>query len=65
LLLLAVGDIEGGAHMLVAGWLSDMDRQNEIILGGRRVLRFPAMALRLHQDRVADQLRRGLRTRAG
>lgn len=54
-------EVDGSAHMLVASWANDMDRQNEVTLGDRRVLRFSTMAVRLHEARVADQLGRGLR----
>lgn len=37
-----------------------MDRQNEIVAGGLRMLRFPTLALRLDPQRFVDQIRRAL-----
>lgn len=54
-------EVDGDSHRMVLAWWADMDRQNEVALGDRRVLRFPAMAARLAADRVLDQVARGLR----
>jgi hypothetical protein len=54
-------DIDGGAlHMVAERWWRDMERENELKLVGTAVLRFPSLAVRLHPERVADQLRRAL-----
>lgn len=37
-----------------------MDRGNELVIGGDRLLRFPSVALRLDSDRCMDQLGRAL-----
>jgi hypothetical protein len=51
-------------HMDPVQWVADLDRQNELTLGSRTVLRYPLWALRHHHAHVADQLRRAL-TAAG
>jgi hypothetical protein len=35
-----------------------MSRQNELMIGGQPVLRYPSWMIRLESDRVVDQLRR-------
>lgn len=59
-------EIDGVAHMSVATWVDDAWRQNDVVIGGRTVLRFPQLAVRLHPDRVIAQttaalVRRGWR----
>jgi hypothetical protein len=51
-------EIDGRGHLEVETWTDDLDRQNEVVIGGRPVLRFPSVIVRLHGDRVVDQLRR-------
>lgn len=53
-------EIDGAAHARVGNWWADMDRANEITLADRRLLRFPAVSLRLHPERVLEHVRRGL-----
>ena len=53
-----VVEIDGAAHMQVESWLDDTDRQNEVVIGGAPVLRFPSLTIRLDPSRVVDQLRR-------
>lgn len=53
-------EADGGIHMRAGNWWADLDRANEIALAGPRVLRFPSVALRLHAERVVEQVRRGL-----
>lgn len=55
-----VVEVDGSAHMQIDSWLGDSDRQNEIVIGGRPVLRFPSITIRLDAQRVVDQLRRML-----
>lgn len=51
-------EIDGGVHLLpVVAWADD-ERQNELVIAGDRVLRFPSVACRVAEARVADQLRR-------
>ncbi len=56
-------EVDGGAHRDAPSWWSDLNRQNEIVLGDRLVLRFSAHALRETPALVADQLRRALALR--
>ena len=61
-----LAEIDGVAHMSVATWVDDAWRQNDVVIGGRTVLRFPQLAVRLHPDRVIAQttaalVRRGWR----
>jgi hypothetical protein len=51
-------EVDGRGHMHVETWLDDTDRQNEVVIGGRPVLRFPSLTVRLEEGRVVDQLRR-------
>ena len=37
-----------------------MDRQNELVIAGERLLRFPSVAFYLDPARVADQIHRAL-----
>lgn len=53
-------EIDGAAHMRVRNWWADLDRANELTLDGRRLLRFPAVALRVRPARVLEHVRRGL-----
>ena len=55
-------EVDGAPHLSVLNAWSDMQRQNEIVLDGQRVLRFPSIALRVDEDKVVAQLRRGLLT---
>lgn len=56
-------EVDGSVHMVAQSWWDDMDRQNEVGLDDRLVLRFPSHAIREQRARVADQVRRGLRRR--
>lgn len=53
-------EIDGGQHMDVENWWRDMIRQNDIWLGGERVMRFPAWAIRHDPQTVVAQLRAAL-----
>jgi hypothetical protein len=53
-----VVEIDGRGHMEVQTWIDDADRQNEVVIDGRVVLRFPSLTVRLEPGRVVDQLRR-------
>ncbi len=54
-------EVDGGHHALALHPLADALRQNEVTLGGRRVLRVPVLGLRLDPDAFLDQIGRGLR----
>jgi hypothetical protein len=51
-------EVDGALHLLVASYWDDMQRGNELVIGGSPVLRFPSIAFHLDPDRVEDQLRR-------
>ena len=53
-----VVEVDGAAHTQIESWVDDSDRQNEIVIGGRPVLRFPSLTIRLNERRVIDQLHR-------
>ncbi|MGB9377023.1 MAG: DUF559 domain-containing protein [Mycobacteriales bacterium] len=56
-----VVEIDGALHLQAMTYWDDMDRQNELVISGDRVLRFPSATLRLRPDHVVEQLRRALR----
>lgn len=51
-----VVEVDGLWHMEATAWWADMCRDNELTIGGYRVLRFPAFAVREDPDLVARQL---------
>jgi Protein of unknown function (DUF559) len=51
-----VAEVDGLWHMEAAAWWADMRRDNGLTLSGYRVLRFPAFAVRDHQEDVAAQI---------
>ncbi len=53
-------EIDGALHLCVRRWVDDQLRQNEVVIGGTLVLRFPSIVVRTEPERVADQLRRAL-----
>ena len=55
-----VVELDGRMHMDVAQWTADLDRQNEIGLTNRLVLRFALWTLRTKPDHVARPLERAL-----
>ena len=57
--LLAV-EVDGAIHLGARSWVADQLRQNEIVIGGTPVLRFPSVVVRNEPAVVADQLRRAL-----
>jgi hypothetical protein len=57
--ILAV-EVDGAIHVAPERWYADQLRQNELVLGGTRVLRYPSVVVRTEEARVASQLRRGL-----
>lgn len=56
-----VAEIDGGHHALALNPVDDALRQNEIVLGGDRVLRVPVVGLRLAPERFLDQVVRAHR----
>jgi len=55
---LLVVEVDGRGHLEVETWMSDADRENEVVIDGRVVLRFPSITVRANGARVIDQLRR-------
>lgn len=55
-----VAEVDGALHLAARRWWDDQLRQNEVVLGGDMVLRFPTVVLRHEEGLVIDQLRRGL-----
>lgn len=59
----AACEVHGIPHMLVGQWDADLDRANEVVVAGPRLLAFTSFAVRHRPDRVGDQvealLRRG------
>lgn len=55
-----VAEIDGALHLAARRWWDDQLRQNELVLGGDLVLRFPTVIVRHEELLVVDQLRRGL-----
>jgi hypothetical protein len=51
-------EVDGALHLLPSNYWDDMDRQNELTIGGSRLLRFSTVAIRLQPDRVISQLQR-------
>jgi very-short-patch-repair endonuclease len=54
-------EIDGAQHMEVRSWYADMRQQNEIVIAGERLLRFPAWMIRHKPDEVLDQVGAALR----
>lgn len=53
-----VVEVDGAVHLQPESWWSDTERQNELVIGRRPVLRFPSLTIRLNPETVVDQLRR-------
>jgi hypothetical protein len=51
-------EVDGALHLLASTYWDDMQRLNEIVISGERVLRFPSSALYLDELTVGNQLRR-------
>jgi hypothetical protein len=56
-------EVDGAIHLAALSWIADQLRQNEVVIGGTPVLRFPSVLVRSEQVVVADQLRRALLVR--
>jgi len=57
----AACEIHGIPHMLVGQWDADLDRANEVMITGPRLLAFTSFAVRHRPDRVGDQIEALLR----
>jgi putative AbiEi antitoxin of type IV toxin-antitoxin system len=51
-------EVDGGLHLRAQTYWDDANRQNDLVLGGDRILRFPTIAIRLDEAGVIRQLRR-------
>lgn len=56
-------EIDGAAHTDVRQWWRDMERQNELVVSGDLVLRFPAYLIRTAPELAAEQIRRAFLAR--
>jgi hypothetical protein len=55
-----VAEVDGALHLAARQWWDDQVRQNELVLTGDLVLRFPSAVVRHEEPIVAGQLRRAL-----
>jgi hypothetical protein len=51
-------EVDGGLHLLTLNYWADAQRQNDLVIGGDRILRFPSIAFRVDMPTVEAQLRR-------
>ena len=51
-------EVDGGLHLRAQNYWDGARRQNELVLGGDRILRFPSIAIRLEEHVVIAQLHR-------
>ena len=58
-------EVDGRHHAVHEQWTADLSRQNEVVIGGRPVLRFDSLSIRTDAGRVVDQLRRMHRAHGG
>ena len=56
-----VAEIDGALHLIYHQWWDDSLRQNELVISGSSVLRFPSALMRCAESTVVDQLTRALR----
>jgi hypothetical protein len=55
-----VVEVDGALHLAATRWWDDQPRQNELVIGGGHVLRYPSAVVRYEPALVIDQLRRML-----
>lgn len=55
-----VAEIDGALHLVPTRWWDDSLRQNELVIAGSSVLRFPTVIIRTEEALVVDQVRRAL-----
>jgi hypothetical protein len=51
-------EVDGGLHLMTLNYWADAQRQNDLVIGGDRILRFPSIAFRVDMPAVEAQLRR-------
>jgi len=54
-------EIDGGFHIRPLNYWDDARRQNDLLLTGKRILRFPSVAIRVEPQIVMEQLRAAYR----
>lgn len=54
-------EVDGAFHRDVLEWRRDLDRQNDLVLDGLRVLRFPGVTLWVDPGRFVDQVQQAMR----
>jgi len=54
-------EVDGAIHVKPQRWYDDQLRQNEVVIGGTILLRYPSVVVRSEEPLVVDQLRRILR----
>lgn len=57
-----VAEVDGALHLVPARWWDDQLRQNELVVAGSLVLRFPSVIVRTEPELVAAQLGAALTT---
>jgi hypothetical protein len=55
-----VVEVDGALHLIVRRWWDDQLRQNEVVLGGGLLLRYPSVVVRCEEALVVGQLRQVL-----
>jgi hypothetical protein len=53
-----LAEVDGALHLRPLTWWDDMWRMNDVVIGGKPMLRFSSVGIRLDPDRVTEQLRR-------
>jgi hypothetical protein len=51
-------EVDGAVHLTPQRWYDDQLRQNEVVIGGTEVLRYPSVVVRVDEPLVASQLAR-------
>jgi hypothetical protein len=51
-------EVDGGLHLFTLNYWNDARRQNDLVIGGDRILRFASIAFRVDIEAVEAQLRR-------
>ncbi len=51
-------EVDGGLHLFTLNYWNDARRQNDLVIGGDRILRFASIAFRVDIETVEAQLRR-------
>jgi hypothetical protein len=55
-----IAEVDGALHLIPRRWWDDQLWQNELVIAGGLVLRFPTVIVRCDERKVADQLRRAI-----